>query len=233
MLEMLKNEVCNANIMLETLGLISFTWGNVSGIDRQSGLVVIKPSGVPYSILKPEDMVVVDMDGKVVEGELRPSSDTPTHIVMYRRYPEIGGVVHTHSPYATAFAQCHQAIQAIVTTHADYFYGDIPCTRPLTKDEIESCYEESTGKVIVGTLGNSDIMSIPVILVACHGIFAWATDAQKAVMNAAYLEETAKLAYRTLMINRNTPPVDQFLLDKHYKRKHGKNAYYGQTLKNE
>lgn len=231
MLENLKKQVCNANIMLERLKLISFTWGNVSGIDRKSGLIVIKPSGVPYSELKPEDMVVVDLDGKMVEGDLRPSSDTPTHVKLYRQYPEMGGVVHTHSPYATAFAQCRKPIPALGTTHADYFYGTIPCTRPLTKDEIEGCYEENTGNVIIETLGNGEVMSIPGILVACHGAFAWGTDAEKAVMNAAYLEETAKLAYRTYSLESTAAPVDQYLLDKHYQRKHGKNAYYGQEAK--
>lgn len=228
MLEALKKEVCHANLMLESLKLISFTWGNVSGIDRKAGLVVIKPSGVPYSELKPEDMVVVDLDGKVVEGGLRPSSDTPTHVKLYKQYPEIGGVVHTHSPYATAFAQSRRSIPALGTTHADYFYGTIPCTRPLTKEEIESNYEENTGNVIIETLGNRDVMPVPAILVASHGVFAWGDNAEKAVMNAAYLEETAKLAYRTYMLDRSAAPVDQFLLDKHYLRKHGKNAYYGQ-----
>lgn len=233
MLEALKKEVCHANLMLESLKLISFTWGNVSGIDRKAGLVVIKPSGVPYSELKPEDMVVVDLDGKVVEGGLRPSSDTPTHVKLYKQYPEIGGVVHTHSPYATAFAQSRRSIPALGTTHADYFYGTIPCTRPLTKEEIESNYEENTGNVIIETLGNRDVMPVPAILVASHGVFAWGDNAEKAVMNAAYLEETAKLAYRTYMLDRSAAPVDQFLLDKHYLRKHGKNAYYGQEVKNE
>lgn len=233
MLDALKRDVCHANIMLESLKLISFTWGNVSGIDRETGLVVIKPSGVPYSELKPEHMVVVDLDGKVVEGDLRPSSDTPTHVKLYKQYPEIGGVVHTHSPYSTAFAQSRRPIPALGTTHADYFYGTIPCTRPLTKEEIESSYEENTGNVIIETLGNSDVMSVPAILVACHGVFAWGANAEKAVMNAAYLEETAKLAYRTYMLDSSAAPVDQFLLDKHYLRKHGKNAYYGQEVKNE
>ena len=233
MLDVLKSQVCHANIMLESLGLISFTWGNVSGIDRGTGLMVIKPSGIPYSELMPEDMVVVDLDGRTVEGSLRPSSDTPTHVKLYKQYPEIGGVVHTHSPYGTAFAQCRRPIPALGTTHADYFYGTIPCTRPLTKEEIESCYEENTGNVIAETLGSSEVMAIPGILVACHGVFAWGADAEKAVMNAAYLEETAKLAYRTYMLDGSAAPVDQFLLDKHYLRKHGKNAYYGQEEKHE
>jgi L-ribulose-5-phosphate 4-epimerase len=233
MLEVLKSQVCHANIMLESLKLISFTWGNVSGLDRKTGLVVIKPSGVPYSMLRPEDMVVVDLNGKTVEGSLNPSSDTPTHIMLYKQYPEMGGVVHTHSPYATAFAQCRRSIPPLGTTHADYFYGTVPCTRELTKNEIESCYEENTGNVIIETLGNSEVMSIPAILVASHGVFAWGADAKKAVMNAAYLEETAKLAYRTFMLDGAAAPVDQFLLDKHYQRKHGKNAYYGQEEKNE
>ncbi len=231
MLEDLKSQVCHANIMLESLKLISFTWGNVSGIDRKSGLIVIKPSGVPYSKLMPEDMVVVDLDGKTVEGSLRPSSDTPTHVKLYKQYGEIGGVVHTHSPYGTAFAQCRRPIPALGTTHADYFYGTIPCTRELTKEEINKDYEENTGNVIIETMGSHDVMPVPGILVACHGVFAWGDDAEKAVMNAAYLEETAKLAYRTFMLDGSSAPVDQFLLDKHYLRKHGKNAYYGQEVK--
>lgn len=228
MLKELRSAVCRANAMLSELGLVNFTWGNVSGIDRQSGLVVIKPSGVPYGQIRPEDMVVVDMDGNTVEGNLRPSSDTPTHLVLYKKYCAMAGIVHTHSLYATSFAQCRRAIPALGTTHADYFYGGIPCTRPLTAGETEDEYEANTGRVIIETLPDRDVMEVPAVLVACHGVFAWGKDSLSAVMNAAYLEESAKLAYHTFALDGQAQPADQYLLDKHYLRKHGKSAYYGQ-----
>lgn len=231
MLEELKRTVLRANLMLKELGLICFTWGNASGIDRQSNLVVIKPSGVEYDKLTLEDMVVVDLDGNTVEGTLRPSSDTMTHLELYKKYHEIGGVVHTHSRYATSFAQCRKQITAFGTTHADYFYGDVPCTRSLTKHEIETEYERNTGKVIIETLGDKDVLQIPAILISNHGPFTWGQDSISAVMNAGYLEESARLAYNTLTLDSSAERTDQFLLDKHYERKHGKNAYYGQKEK--
>lgn len=231
MLEELKQRVLIANLMLKELDLVSFTWGNASGIDRESNLVVIKPSGVKYDKLSAEDMVVIDLNGNRVEGHMNPSSDTMTHLELYKRYREIGGVVHTHSRFATTFAQCRKQITAFGTTHADYFYGDIPCTRPLTKDEIGTEYEKNTGKVIIETLGDKDIMQIPAVLVSNHGPFTWGVDSICAAMNAAYLEESARLAYNTLTLDSSAERADQFLLDKHYERKHGKNAYYGQKEK--
>lgn len=228
MLEELKNAVCRANVMLSELRMAIFTWGNVSGIDRQSGLVVIKPSGVSYEQMRPENMVIVDMEGNTVEGNLRPSSDTPTHIELYKKYSAMAGIVHTHSQYATSFAQCRRPIPALGTTHADYFYGGIPCTRPLTAEETEEQYEANTGRVIIETLLDRDVMEVPAVLVACHGVFTWGKNSLSAVMNAAYLEESAKLAYHSLMIDGKAQPVDQYLLDKHYLRKHGESAYYGQ-----
>ncbi|GLC29229.1 L-ribulose-5-phosphate 4-epimerase [Clostridium omnivorum] len=231
MLEELKEKVLSANLLLKELGLVCFTWGNVSGIDRQSNLVVIKPSGVHYDKLSLNNMVVVDMDGNIIEGGLRPSSDLATHLELYKKYQEIGGVVHTHSRYATSFAQCRKQITAFGTTHADYFYGDIPCTRALTKDEVEKEYEKNTGKVIIETLGDKDVMKVPAILVSNHGPFIWGLDSISAVMNAAYLEESARMAFNTLTLDGSTQMIDQYLLDKHYQRKHGKNAYYGQKEK--
>lgn len=228
MLEQLKIDVCAANLMLPKLGLVKFTWGNVSAIDRKTGLVVIKPSGVDYQSMKPSDMVVVNLNGEVVEGKYRPSSDTATHIELYKKFPEIGGIVHTHSCFATVFAQARTAIPALGTTHADCFYGDIPCTRPLTEQEVHGEYEKNTGLVIACELAGRDVMSVPGVLAAEHGPFAWGADAAAAVMNAAYLEESARLAYYTLTLKSNAVRADQFLLDKHYTRKHGKNAYYGQ-----
>jgi L-ribulose-5-phosphate 4-epimerase len=208
-------------------GLVLFTWGNVSGIDRKKGLVVIKPSGVSYDDMKPDDMVVVDMEGNVVEGSYKPSSDTATHLVLYRSFPDIGGIVHTHSEWATIWAQSGKPVPALGTTHADYFYGNIPCTRKLTKSEIASSYEQETGNVIVETFKGFDPNSVPGVLVNNHGPFAWGKDAHDAVHNAVVMEAVAKMAYYTLNINP-VPPIDQELLDKHYLRKHGKNAYYGQ-----
>ncbi len=227
MLDQLKHEVCQANLDLVAHGLVMFTWGNASAIDRDKGLVVIKPSGVKYDAMKPDDMVVIDMNGKVVEGNYKPSSDTETHLVLYRSFPGIGSVIHTHSEWATIWAQAGQAIPALGTTHADYFYGNIPCTRKMTADEINSGYEKETGNVIVETFQHLDPNAIPGILVNNHGPFCWGKDAATAAHNAVVLEAVAKMAYHTRHI-ANVPPIDQELLDKHYLRKHGKNAYYGQ-----
>lgn len=227
MLEKLKEEVFEANLDLVKHGLVIFTWGNVSGIDREKGLVVIKPSGVSYEKMKPKDMVVLNLYGQVVEGALKPSSDTPTHLVLYRQFSNIGGVVHTHSEWATSWAQAGKGIPAIGTTHADYFYGEIPCTRKMTKKEIEGEYELETGKVIVECFQGLDPDSIPGVLVNNHGPFSWGTDPHNAVHNAVVMEEVAKMTFRSLQLNPETT-MDQVLLDKHFLRKHGKNAYYGQ-----
>lgn len=226
----LKEAVLEANLALPQHGLVTFTWGNVSGIDRNAGLVVIKPSGVPYERLTVEDMVVVDLEGNVVEGELRPSSDTPTHLALYRSLPEIGGVVHTHSPWATSWAQAKRAIPAFGTTHADYFYGEIPCTRELTDEEIETAYELETGHVILETLDELmlEAVAVPGMLVANHAPFCWGKDANEAVHNAVVLEEVAKMGLHALNLNPGLTPIKQSILDKHYLRKHGANAYYGQ-----
>lgn len=226
----LKEAVLEANLALPQHGLVTFTWGNVSGIDRNAGLVVIKPSGVPYERLTVEDMVVVDLEGNVVEGELRPSSDTPTHLALYRSLPEIGGVVHTHSPWATSWAQAKRAIPAFGTTHADYFYGEIPCTRELTDEEIETAYELETGHVILETLDELmlEAVAVPGVLVANHAPFCWGKDANEAVHNAVVLEEVAKMGLHALNLNPGLTPIKQSILDKHYLRKHGANAYYGQ-----
>jgi len=231
MLEQLIQEVWAANMQLPKLGLVLFTWGNVSGIDREKGLVVIKPSGVEYDEMKPEDMVVVDLNtGAVVEGSMRPSSDTPTHLELYRNFPDIGGVVHTHSRWATAWSQTKRSVPAFGTTHADYFYGDIPCTRLLTEAEISGDYELETGRVIVETFAGRDAMECPAVLVASHGPFTWGKDAADAVYHAAVLEEACALAYLTdSMPGANVGRMQQELLDKHFLRKHGKNAYYGQN----
>ncbi|MCG8308279.1 MAG: L-ribulose-5-phosphate 4-epimerase [Cytophagales bacterium] len=223
----LKKKVCKANLDLVKHDLVIFTWGNVSAIDRDKGLMVIKPSGVSYDNMQPEDMVVMDLDGKVVEGDYKPSSDSKTHLVLYQNFPETGGVVHTHSEWATIWSQAGQPVPALGTTHADYFYGDIPCTRKLTDPEIESDYELETGNVIVETFHNRDPNAIPGVLVNNHGPFAWGKDADDAVHNAVVLEAVSKMAYYTLKIKR-VPSLDQTLLDKHYLRKHGKDAYYGQ-----
>ena len=228
-LEKLKIEVCEANLLLPKYGLVTFTWGNVSAKDRDSGLVVIKPSGVKYCDMKASDMVVVDMSGKYSEGQLKPSSDTATHLALYKAFPEIGAIVHTHSKWAAVFAQAGKSIPALGTTHADYFYGEIPCTREMTPDEINGAYEEETGRVIVETFGNLDPMSIPAALVKSHGAFCWGRDAEHAVENAVVLEEIAMTALHTMMINPSLKPMQQELLDKHYLRKHGTSAYYGQA----
>lgn len=228
-LERLKQEVLEANLDLPKYGLVTFTWGNVSGIDREKGLVVIKPSGVAYDQLKLEDLVVVDLDGNKVEGELKPSSDTATHLVLYKAFPSIGGVVHTHSPWATSWAQAGKAIPALGTTHADYFYGEIPVTRAMTRHEIENAYELETGHVIVETFKDLDPSQVPSVLVNSHAPFNWGKDPHEAVHNAVVLEEVAKMALHTVMLNPAIVPMDQVLLDKHFLRKHGASAYYGQT----
>lgn len=228
MLEALKQEVLEANLLLPKHGLITFTWGNVSGIDRESGLVVIKPSGVSYDGMTAEDMVVVDLQGKVVEGKWKPSSDTPTHLALYRAFPEMGGIVHTHSRWATSFAQAGMPIPAMGTTQGDYFYGDIPCTRKMTPEEIAGEYELETGNVIIETFKDIDPMTIPAVLVHSHGPFTWGADAMNAVHNAVVLEEVAFMDFHAMAMNPQAGRMQQELLDKHYLRKHGKNAYYGQ-----
>ena len=229
MLEALKEQVCKANLELVRHGLVTFTWGNVSGIDREAGLVVIKPSGVAYETMMAEDMVVVSLEtGGVVEGKWKPSSDTPTHLVLYRAFSNIGGIVHTHSRWATSWAQAGKGIDAFGTTHADYFYGQIPCTRKMTAGEIAGEYEKETGNVIVETFAEKSANDIPAVLVHSHGPFAWGTDADNAVHNAVVLEEMAFMAFHTLAINPDQKTMQQALMDKHYLRKHGKNAYYGQ-----
>ena len=227
MLEKLKKSVFEANLEIVKHGLVIFTWGNVSGYDPESGLVVIKPSGVGYDKMKAEDMVVVDLEGKVVEGNLKPSSDTPTHVELYKAWKGVRGIVHTHSAWATSWAQAGMAIPPMGTTHADYFYGEIPCTRRMTKDEVERAYEKETGTVIIETFEGKDPLAIPGVLVNGHAPFAWGTDPDNAVHNAVVLEEVAKMTFNSMMLNKNNP-LDQFLLDKHYLRKHGANAYYGQ-----
>ncbi|MDE1549575.1 L-ribulose-5-phosphate 4-epimerase [Jeotgalibaca caeni] len=230
MLEQLKQEVYEANMLLPKYNLITFTWGNVSGIDREQGLVVIKPSGVEYDVLKPEDMVVVDLEGTVVEGNLNPSSDTATHVELYKAFPTIKGVVHTHSPWAVSFAQAGLDIPAAGTTQGDYFYGSIPVTRAMTQAEIEQDYEKNTGTVIIETFAERSIQpeQVPGVLVNDHGPFTWGTSAKNAVHNAVVLEQVAEMTYHTLQLNPHGITMDQALLDKHYLRKHGKNAYYGQ-----
>lgn len=229
MLEQLKKEVFEANMLLPKYGLITFTWGNVSGVDREKGLMVIKPSGVEYDTMKPEDMVVVDLaTGKKVEGDLNPSSDTDTHVALYNAFPDIKGVVHTHSRWATTFAQAGMGIPALGTTHGDYFYGEIPCTRKMTAEEIGGKYELETGNVIIETFNDKEPNDIPAVLVHSHGPFTWGTDPHNAVHNAVVLEELAFMAWHNIMMNPQIPPMQQELLDKHYLRKHGANAYYGQ-----
>lgn len=231
MLEELKQEVYEANMQLPKLGLVTFTWGNVSGIDREKGLFVIKPSGVDYDKLKPSDLVVVNLKGEVVEGDMNPSSDTPTHTVLYNAFPNIGGIVHTHSPWAVSFAGANLDVPAMNTTHADTFYGDVPAADALTKEEIEEDYEGNTGKTIVKTFKERglDYEAIPAALVSQHGPFAWGPTADKAVYNAKVLEVVAEEDYHSMQLTHKNLELPQYLLDKHYYRKHGKNAYYGQN----
>ncbi len=228
MLEELKERVLRANLELPKCGLVTFTWGNVSAIDRETGLVVIKPSGVEYDVMKADDMVVIDLDGNVVEGKYRPSSDTPTHLELYKAFPEVGGIVHTHSRHATSFAQAGKGIIPLGTTHADYFYGEIPCTRAMTPEEIGGEYEKETGTVIIEAFRDIDPMTIPAVLVKSHGPFAWGKDEKEAVHNAVVLEETAYMNIYSHLLNPDVQMMQKELLDRHYLRKHGKNAYYGQ-----
>ncbi len=228
MLEELKEKVFRANLDLVKHGLVIFTWGNVSAIDRASGLVVIKPSGVNYETMQVRDMVVVDLEGNIVEGDLRPSSDTPTHLVLYRAFPEIGGVVHTHSTYATAWAQAGKDIPNIGTTHADYFHNDIPCTKDMTEAQVKGEYEKETGNVIVERFKFLNPVHTPGVLVKNHGPFAWGTDANNAVHNAVVMEQVAKMASIAYMVNPNLT-MSPLLVEKHFSRKHGPNAYYGQS----
>jgi len=230
MLEELKKKVYEANMELPKYGLVTFTWGNVSAIDRESGLFVIKPSGVDYDLLKPEDMVVMDLDGNKVEGRYNPSSDTPTHLELYKAFPEIGGIVHTHSSWATSWAQAGRGIPCYGTTHADYLYGEVPCVRNLTKEEIDEAYEKNTGILIADEFEarRLDYNAAPAVLCKNHGPFTWGKDAHEAVHNAVVLEEVAKMAARCELINPKNQPAPQELQDKHYYRKHGANAYYGQ-----
>lgn len=228
MLEDLKKQVLEANLELPKKGLVTYTWGNVSAIDRKEGLIVIKPSGVSYETMKADDMVVIDLEGNKVEGTLNPSSDTPTHLVLYKNFKDICGIVHTHSSWATSWAQAGRGIPCFGTTHADYFYNTIPCTRKMTKEEIESQYELETGNVIVETFKDKNPSYIPGVLVHSHGPFTWGKDAAEAVYNAVVMEEVAKIAYRSVHLNDELNSVDQVLLDKHFLRKHGANAYYGQ-----
>ncbi len=230
MLEQLKKEVYEANMLLPHYQLVTFTWGNVSGIDREKGLFVIKPSGVEYDKLKPEDMVVMDLQGNKVEGDYNPSSDTATHLVLYNRFKDVGGIVHTHSPWATSWAQAGRDIPCYGTTHADYIYGEIPCVRNLTKEEIDAGYEMNTGVLIADEFDarGKDPVAVPAVLCKNHGVFTWGKDAHDAVHNAVVAEEVAKMAARCEMINPRVTPAPQELQDKHYYRKHGANAYYGQ-----
>ncbi|HEY5715907.1 MAG TPA: L-ribulose-5-phosphate 4-epimerase [Psychromonas sp.] len=227
----LREKVCQANIDLQRYGLVTFTWGNVSSIDREKGLIVIKPSGVDYDDMTPADMVLLDLQGNIVEGKLNPSSDTATHVALYQAYPQISSIVHTHSSFATSWAQSGMPIPAMGTTHADYFYGKIPCARALSAEEIQSDYELNTGKVIIETIGDNNPMAIPGILVKEHAPFAWGSSPDNAVHNAVVLEEVAKMALHTLIINPQVKQIPDPLLDKHYSRKHGENATYGQSNK--
>ena len=227
----LKQRVLQANLDLPRLGLVSFTWGNASACDREHGVVVIKPSGVPYETMGIDDLVVVDLQGQVIEGQRRPSSDLPTHLQLYRSFPAIAGLVHTHSIWATIWAQAHRAIPALGTTHADYFHGPVPCTRPMTAKEIQGEYESNTGHVIVERFGNLDPLACPAVLVASHGPFAWGRSVAAAVHNAVILEFLARLAAGTLQVRAGIKPMPEVLLDRHFLRKHGAGAYYGQAKK--
>lgn len=228
MFEELKLSVFKANMDLPRYGLVTFTWGNVSGIDRERGIVVIKPSGVPYETMTPDDMVCVDMDGDIIDGKYKPSSDTPTHLELYKAFPECGGIVHTHSKWATSFAQAGKGLIPLGTTHADYFYGEIPCTRKMTAEEIKGEYEKETGTVIIERFKGIDPADIPGVLVHSHGPFAWGKSPSEAVHNAVVMEEVAFMNYHAMTISPDIGNMQQELMDKHYLRKHGKNAYYGQ-----
>lgn len=229
MLEELKKAVYEANMLLPKYNLVTFTWGNVSQIDRETGYFAIKPSGVDYDKLTPDDMVIMDLEGNKIEGRYNPSSDTPTHLELYRAFPKIGGVVHTHSPWATSWAQAGRGIPCYGTTHADYMYGEIPCVRCLTKEEIDTAYEKNTGLLIVDYFKDKNYEAVPAVLCKNHGPFTWGKDGHEAVHNAVVLEEVAKMAARCEMINPQVKPAPQELQDKHYYRKHGANAYYGQN----
>jgi len=230
MLVDLKEQVYQANLLLPQYDLVTFTWGNVSGIDREKGVVAIKPSGVAYEKLKVEDIVIVDLEsGETIEGNLNPSSDTPTHIELYKAFPNIGGIVHTHSRWATIFAQAGKGILPLDTTHADHFYGEVPCTRKMNNEEILTDYEKQTGQVIKELFKDKDPDAIPAVLVQSHGPFTWGKNPQEALHNAVVLEEVAFMSYHTQMLDANIPPMQKELLDKHYLRKHGVNAYYGQN----
>jgi len=228
-MKQLKQQVYEENMALPRHGLVTFTWGNVSAIDRERQCIVIKPSGVAYEEMSASDMVVVDMNGTILEGEYRPSSDTATHLALYQRYPELGGIVHTHSTHATAWAQAGLSIPALGTTHADYFFGDIQCTHALTIEEVQGEYELNTGKVIIETLGNNNPLHTPGIVVYQHGPFAWGKSAKDAVHNAVVLEEVARMAWIARGINPGLKPIDSYLMNRHFQRKHGPNAYYGQN----
>jgi len=230
MLDNLKQSVLQANLDLVKQGLVIHTWGNVSGRDKKTGLIVIKPSGVSYGTMKPSDMVVLDPEGKKVEGKYNPSTDAPTHLILYSIFNNIGGIVHTHSTYATSWAQAGKEIPPLGTTHADHFHGNVPCTRKLTKKEVEKDYEINTGKVIVERMNNLDPIAVPSVLVHSHGPFCWGSGPDEAVYNAIALEEIARMAFFTILLG-NEVPVDKYLLDKHFSRKHGRNAYYGQGKK--
>lgn len=228
MLDDLRRQTCEANLELNRKGLVTLTWGNVSGIDRALGLIAIKPSGVSYADLTPDKMVIVDLDGTVAEGALRPSSDTPTHLRLYRAFPGVGGVTHTHSPHATSFAQACRAIPCFGTTHADLFHGEVPVTRPLTQAEVEGAYEEETGRVITERFAQLDPLAFPGVLVAKHGPFTWGRDAMASVEHSIALEQIARMAWQTLQLSPGQPAIEPYLLDKHFLRKHGATAYYGQ-----
>jgi L-ribulose-5-phosphate 4-epimerase len=230
MLDNLKQSVFQANLDLVKQGLVIHTWGNASGRDNKTGRIVIKPSGVSYELMRPDDMVVLDAEGKLVEGRFKPSTDAPTHLLLYKTYENIGGIVHTHSTYATSWAQAGKEIPALGTTHADHFYGNVPCTRKLTKKEVEKDYEINTGRVIVERMNNLDPVAVPSVLVHSHGPFCWGSDPDEAVYNAIALEEIARMAFLTILLGKEVP-VDKYLLDKHFSRKHGRNAYYGQGKK--
>lgn len=230
MFKKLKRKVLEANLELVKHNLVVFTWGNVSGRSEDGKYIVIKPSGVEYAIMTAEDMVVLDINGNIIEGKLKPSSDTPTHIELYKAFPNIKGITHTHSNYATSFAQAGIGIEPFGTTHADYFYGTIPCTRHLTKKETETAYETNTGKVIIETFKDKDYEAIPGVLVRNHGVFSWGKDAEDSVHNAVIIEELAKMNFKTIFLNKKNNLLPQYILNKHYNRKHGKNAYYGQKI---